>query len=370
MSISVSDDLVRSPEVSTTLGRRRIGLKHLTAITISIGVVGSVAMVAALLLGLWLVVRMRQKRRKLRDIASHSAKSEDVVLSTFITPPSKKRPYMDQHLLPRTPSQPDLRRLDVELASAGRAQVPGQQTGSTKQSEQSPSVRFKSSIRSPSIPTSRQGIILDRNRDLPPGNSTTRAPSRKPSRQGMIPDGTTPSEISTQIPSRSPRQTKTSEQNTGIPTTPIPTITQRVEPTLGKLVPKPSVRRLPPIPRAPQTPKRPPSPATVRPVPQPQPESIIPRRRGSSLPSSRPKITINVPAPAHHITSTPDDSVRPGSRFSVSPISRSFPSRLPFTGSSPPGSKIKSSSTTPTLLSQANRFGALPNLVPLKSDNL
>ncbi|KAF7354661.1 hypothetical protein MSAN_01379800 [Mycena sanguinolenta] len=327
-----SDDLIPSSEASTALWRRRIGLKHLTTITISIGVIGSVAMVAALLLGLWLLVRMRRRRR---DTSSHPAKS-DVGLNTF---PSKERPY------PRNP-QSDLRRLDVELDS-----------------EQSP---VENSIRSPSNPISRPKTVLDGNRG---GSSTTPAPSRKLSRQKMIPGGTIPpSELS-----RSPRQINTFEQNTSIPTAPIPAFTQppsQVEPTPGTPASKPSVRRLPPIPQPPQAPKRSPSPTIIRPLPQPQPDSIIPRPRGSSLPGSRPRpnITVDVPPPTHHVTSASEDSAGPSSRFSVSPVSRSFSSRLPFAGSSPPSSK-KFSSTTPTLLSQANRFGSLPNLVPLKSDN-
>lgn len=85
-----------------------------------------------------------------------------------------------------------------------------------------------------------------------------------------------------------------------------------------------------------------PAPDPERPLPpmifrQPEVPMIIvsPRPRGSSLShASRPALAIPPPAWRRHLTSVSED-IRPVSRFSISPVSPSFPYRLP--GNSPPG---------------------------------
>ncbi|KAF8173815.1 hypothetical protein K438DRAFT_1980690 [Mycena galopus ATCC 62051] len=382
--MSVSDDLMpqgKSLEViSRILSKRTAQLGHLTAITIIIGVVGGVAMVAALFLGILLVLRNRRKRR---NVGVNPTKNEIRFPSgddpVPFTPPSEEQPYTYQNLPPRSPSQPESYPLD-DMKSVwfmdeenGRPQsqkVPGKRTASKKSgqkfdSPQSSSVPGESSTISFPPSEARREIILDGNLGLSGKSSGTRTPSRKTSRQEIVPA----ENLMTRTPSKNPLPRKGAfEKNLSVSVEnsatraavikPLPVGVSASEPTLAGVEASPRVRALPPVPQAARKPpKTPSSPIIFRQLPPP--ESIIPRPRGSSLHGSRPNMIITVPI---------SEDVPPISRFSVSPVSRSFPSRLTLTGNSPSSSN-KSSSPTSHNLSRPNKFGSLSNLVHSRSDS-
>ncbi|KAJ7886178.1 hypothetical protein B0H14DRAFT_2434240 [Mycena olivaceomarginata] len=432
-SLTVSDDFMPQEMSSelTTFSRRAPRLEHSTAISVGIGIVGGVAMVAALFLALLLVLRKRRKRQKLQvalnagknivqfpggnnlapvpnTFTSHSkehpytyqnlpprspsqpeprrlddAESTSPVPDTF-TPQSKEHPYAYQNLPPRSPSQPEPRRLDnaesawfMDDGSDELAQSPSTLSQQRVDAAQSPSVPANNlTIRpsshqpdmenTPSGKPSRQNII-------PGGDSaptTIRPPSRKTSHQEFIFARVFPAENpSTRAPSR-----KTSRQKIGLdqnPSIPVVSSTTRTSahspPQAGRpeSISKLGAPSLPPGPRATQQPERPPSPIVFRQLVQPESIAVVPRPRGSSLQGSRPNMIVTVPTPGRHVTSVSEDIARPVSRFSISPVSRSFPSRL--TGSSPPSSNKFSSATRQH--SRGGRFGSLSSLVHLRSDS-
>ncbi|KAJ6615544.1 hypothetical protein B0H10DRAFT_65530 [Mycena sp. CBHHK59/15] len=96
--------------------------------------------------------------------------------------------------------------------------------------------------------------------------------------------------------------------------------------------------------------------------PFPPTPSIIPRPRKSSLPilPAPP-----VPPKNRHFNSASED-IRPTSRFSISPIARSFPSRLALPGSSSPTTARAPRSRHTRL----HGFGSLPSLVHFGSSDL
>ncbi|KAJ7165583.1 hypothetical protein C8R43DRAFT_986917 [Mycena crocata] len=387
-AVAASDDSLAQmntaivPETTSILSRRAPKLNRLTTITIVVGVIGGVAMVGALFLGILLVIRKQRDRRRSQDLDLSATKTQDMVRfpSNTNTAPifdtsaqTKERPYyVYQHLPPRSPPQPEPRRLD-DMQSGwflDRAEPvpnvpqmartpPTLHTVSSKTShqkldtEQNPIMTEETSITRPprqpiSSKTSRQKLGAEQNPIMTEEPSITRPPrqpSRKTSRQRL--DAEHPIATDETFITRAPTQTASRARRSESSTRELP----------------------PPAPQPTHEPERPPSPLVFR-----QPEglsatAVIPRARGSSLPrGTRPIAILPVraaPAAGRHGTSVSED-IRPSSRFSVSPVARSFPSRLALPGSSPPStSSNRSSRSRHTRL---HGIGSLSSLVHLRTE--
>ncbi|KAJ7499700.1 hypothetical protein FB451DRAFT_1549241 [Mycena latifolia] len=321
-------------EVPAMLWKRAPKLDRLTTTTIVVGVIGGVAMVGALFLGIVLVVRKQRERQKRRDALQSSPKpGQDIVhfqtkstvapIPDGFAPQSKERPYYAyQHLpAPASPPQPE-RRLPDNMESAWFVDKADAKLGGQSQRAKTPPVR--------------------------------RTPSRQTSRQDMnaIPEGISRGETTSSHARRSESDSRPSGTK-----------------SRTRIIPPPL---LPPTHES----ERPPSPIVFRqpngdrnqaPIVVPQtPLVVSPGARKSSLPSAPgPTIVIPPPPPAgRHVTSVSEDS-RPVSRFSISPVSRSFP-RLTLTGTSPPSSRSSQAGSRHT-----RRYGfggSFSSLVHLRSD--
>ncbi|KAJ7667084.1 hypothetical protein B0H17DRAFT_258575 [Mycena rosella] len=328
----VSEDQMAQPyagkgaESATMLWRRAPQLNRLTTTTIVVGVIGGGAMVGALFLGILLVIRKQRERRKGRDAIQSStvigqntahfpANNSMAPMPDAFAPQSKERPYyVYQHLpAPVSPLNPE----PLQLEPPRRA-------------DNMESAWF--------MDDSRQG-----EQTLRQNNPPQPAASRKVSREPSIPE-----EISTTRP-RTTSQTRRSESDS----------------RPGRPLPRPSPRNLPPpLPQPNHEPERPHSPTVLRQPEESQtPVIVSPRARQSSLPRiPRPTLVIPPPTAGRHVVSASED-IHPVSRFSISPVSRSFPSRLTLTGSPP--SRNRSSRARHTRL---QGFGSLSSLVHLRSD--
>ncbi|KAJ7476958.1 hypothetical protein B0H11DRAFT_2031394 [Mycena galericulata] len=300
----------------TNLWRRAPRLDNrLTTITIVVGVIGGTAMLAALFLALLLVLRRQRDRRSAKQ-SSDTAKTmvrfpsenKGAPLPTAFSPPYKERPYHPYQNVPfQSPPQAEPRRLD-NLESAwflDNADALGKNI---------PPRRAKT----PPV-TSRQNMDGEQNATTY-GDPTSKTTSSRGRRSEF-------------------------DSTSGGPTT------------------KPVTRILPSLPQPtyvyePEV-ERPPSPILFR---QPEQPSITvkPRPRGSSLTRGSRPPPIIPPAANRHVTSVSED-IRPEavSRFSISPIARSFSHRL----NSPPGSNTNRASRRHT------RFRSLSTLVHLKSES-
>ncbi|KAF7331047.1 hypothetical protein MVEN_02445000 [Mycena venus] len=340
-------------------------------------------------------------------------------------PHSKERPYAYQNVPPRSPPQSHTLSLDNAESAwfvgepTYSRKSPGRQPISRKTSLQELVPPSPAATRAPSRTAPRQEIIPDRNPNpaeslatrapsrqkfreefipdrnpspapnsttrtlprktsrqeivpvgAPAENTTTRTPSRKRSRQEIIPASLTAGNLTTHSPSRKTSRPKiTFDPNPSIiaenSTIRTPAASQPRTPRLEfevTLISKPTKQGLPPTPRATRdpesVPERPPSPTGFRQLPQP--ESVFRRPRGSSLRGSRPNMIVTIPSPSHHVTSS-EDIMGPVSRFSISPVAQSFPSRFNLTGLSPPSSARFTTRHT----RRNGGFGSLSNLVRL-----
>jgi hypothetical protein len=390
--------------MQTILWRRTTRLDRSTITVITVGVIGGVAMVAALFFGILLVLQKRRERQKLRNLASGKnilqfpsrTNPALVPVPDSFSPPSKERPYAYQNVPPSSPPKPEPRTLDnVESAwflnegngyaepqrartPPGRHTLPRKTSRQRLEAGQNPSIPADDSTttRAPSRKTSRQNIAAEQDLSIPAESSqTTRAPSRKPSRQKIDaePESFPAENSTTRAPSRkTSRQRIDADQNPSIlaersmtrpPATFLPQAAS--ESMLDGPAWKSGSRPIPSSLSQPtQEPEHPPSPILFRQPAKPDPVTLLPRPRGSSLHGPRPTDIITappIPGVGRHVNSVSEDS-RAVSRFSISPVARSFPSRLTFTGNSPPN---RSASTRRT---RRQGFGSLSGLMHLRSD--
>ncbi|KAJ6579565.1 hypothetical protein DFH09DRAFT_1310221 [Mycena vulgaris] len=365
----------KGKETMAVLWRRAPHLNRLTTTTIVVGVIGGVAMIGVFFLGILLVIRKQRERRKLRDVIQQSTPNFGMVrfptadnttpMPDSFAPQSKERPYYAYQHLPGFPSAPQpARSQGGSTESAWFMDAADDPRNVQPRRAKTPSVR-----RTPSTPGSRQKVDAEK-------QSTTQA--RRSESDSTPPSGPLPKPRPRNLPPPLPQPTHQPAR----PSSPIlfrqpedavvkQSTTQartRSEsdstPPSGPL-PKPRPRNLPPpLPQPTHQPARPPSPILFR-----QPEDAVmmaPRPRQSSLPRpSRPNVIIPVPpvASRRHVTSASEDTGL-ASRFSISPVARSFPSRL--TGSSPPSSN-RSSRGRHTRINGLG--GSLSGLVHLRSDS-
>lgn len=278
-------------------------------------------MIATLFLGILLLIRRRRYRQS--GLAQSSTKTHfptgsNPAPSDGLSPETKERPYYAYQHFPSAlpiPPQAALRVQNMESAwftdKAGeKAQSrramspPGQQTVRRKTSRQRVDAEQKPSISVETFPTPAPATALP----LARKSESDSAPVESTSKSG-----------------------------------------KRIRP--------------PPLLQSPaHDPERPPSPIIFR-----QPEipmvTLSPRPRGSSLPRGDPP-ALAIPPPSatsnRHVTSVSED-IRAVSRFSVSPVAPSFPSRLTR---SPPSSHRRSRSRHTRL----HGIGSLSSLVHLRSD--
>ncbi|KAF7362966.1 hypothetical protein MVEN_00648200 [Mycena venus] len=291
---SISQETSSEP-VSTILWRRTARLDRSTTIAVSVGTIGGVAIIAAIFLGLLLVLRIRRDRRKL------ASDQKVVYFPDFLDNPasySKERPYASENVPPRSSSQ--FRALSLDNAKSAWFIEEGERAFTWNPHGRQPTSRE----------TSLQELI-------PPSPAATHTPSRTALRQEIIPD-------------RNPSPAGIPVENSTIQT---PTAIQPRTPRSASEVTFAfqASQGLPPSPRPIRSPKPEPEPESppsfIVSHQLPQPESVILRPRRSSLRGSRPNWIITVPSPGHHVTSASDDIMRPVSRFNISPVGRSFPSR-------------------------------------------
>ncbi|KAJ7755179.1 hypothetical protein B0H16DRAFT_1541330 [Mycena metata] len=275
---------------STTLSKRAAVLDRSLTISIIVGVIGGVAMVVALILGLLLVLRKQRERQRIRDLARSAVKGPPPLFpSTVIplsppaetfAPASKEHPYAYQHLPPASPDPVESRR-PTNLQSAWFLDEE-----ESKRNEQTVTsgVAFIGEgtvVIEPSGPKNAQSYSATNSKPFPPDPTSVQIPNRSESLHGRT---------------------------------------------------KSSTRTLPPPVLQPIHESQPPG--------QPSSGVISPRPRGSSLGTgSRPLPIQPPPAAGLHLASVSED-IRPVSRFSMSPVARSFPSRLAF---SPTSSRSSSS---------------------------
>ncbi|KAJ6544245.1 hypothetical protein B0H19DRAFT_298177 [Mycena capillaripes] len=341
-------------------------------------------------------------------------------------PKSKDRPYVYQNVPPSSPPEPTPRRLnDMESAwfldegdgptqrtkpSAGRQTIsrtrqdiapelnssfpvenfttraPSTKTSRQRlDSEQKPSIPVESSAaRTPSRKTSRQQLDSEQSPGVPVESSTSRTPSRKMSHQKLDPEPNIPRESSTtrtpsseqnpsgpvqgsmtRTPSRkTSRRNLDSDHNSSVPRAKAtsPQQAPRSESVFSGQVSKYSAPRADQLQPA-QEPDPAPSPILFRQPQKPDSVTVIPRPRGSSLRGPQPDNIPAVPPVARHVISVSED-IRPVSRFSISPVAQSFPSRLTLSGHSP-----SSSTRSPSGRHSRRRgFGSLSGLMHLRSD--
>ncbi|KAJ7983032.1 hypothetical protein DFH06DRAFT_1466963 [Mycena polygramma] len=318
--------------------------------------------------------RVPSRKTSRQELNSAEGPSTSAEISTARTP-SKKTSR------PNIASQQNTSSTPLETSPT---RVPSRQT--TRQelnSGQGPSTSIETSTaRTPSRQTSRPNVASPQ---IPSSfsnrveNSSTRTPSRKTSRQELNPDqGPTTSVSPTRAPSRkTSRQNVALQQDRSMPvessvarfaaaTPPLssssPSLPSSYEPEsalisrVSKSTPQDLHR---PLPHPPREPERPPSPILFRQPRQPDSITLVPRPRGSSLRGDRPAgILPSPPAAGRHVISVSED-IRPVSRFSISPVARSFPSRI--TGSPPSSSQGRHSR-------RRGGFGSLSSLVHLRSD--
>ncbi|KAJ7721336.1 hypothetical protein DFH07DRAFT_857854 [Mycena maculata] len=398
---------------TSTLWKRAAHPNRSTTITIVVGVIGGVALVAAVFLGILLFMRSQRDRQRARDSTSKAhdiefpaANQSPAAKPDTFPPQPKDRPYYaSEHVPaqspPQVPRRPDNMQSGWFLDTGN--EIPKTAPPETPERVKTPSVR-------PTVTrkTSRPRFDAEQNSTIPenpapattssrtrrsesdstsPGRSDTRnlppslpqlthEPERPPSPVLFLQMENVPSvqRVKT-VPSRQTVTGKTSrpifeaEQTSAIPEKATPATTssrtRRSEsestPRVSSDPPTVEILFLPSFP-----PSRPSSPILFR---QPdQSITVSPRPRNASLPRSRPDPIIPpLPAAVGHVTSVSED-IRPVSRFSVSPVARSFPSRLTLT--SPTGNSTPSSNRTSRGRRQTrlHGFGSLPNLANFRSD--
>ncbi|KAJ7775731.1 hypothetical protein DFH07DRAFT_799569 [Mycena maculata] len=412
-------------DVETTTSTLQKGAAHpnrLTAVTIVIGVIGAIALVAAVSFGILLFMRRQRDQQRAHDSTSRAHNIEFPAATQSPVPPqSKYRPYYaHEHLLAHSPPQAPLRLDDMQSGwFLDKVKTPIRPTIARKTSRPRFDAEPNSTIpESPASTTNSSRARRSESESTPRGRSVTRSlppslprpahesersPSpalfrrqtvtRKTSRprfeaeqNSTIPEKVTPATTSSRtrrsesestprgrsdtraLPpqpahesERSPspalfrRQTVTrktsrprleAEQNSTIPEKITPaTTSSRTRRSESESTPRvrsdtsnpPAVEILflPSFP-----PSRPSSPILLR---QPdQSIAMLPRPRNASLPRSPPDPIIPPrPAAVAHRTSVSEDiRSATGSRFSISPVTPSFPSRLTLT--SPTGHSFRS----------------------------
>ncbi|KAJ7174445.1 hypothetical protein C8R46DRAFT_1189247 [Mycena filopes] len=365
---------------STTLSRRGGSFNRSITTSIIVGVIGAVAMTAALILGLLLILQKRRKRRKIRDLARSGANnvmqfpSTDNPLPTpdTFTSPAKERPYAYQHLPPPSPEarrptnlesawfldDEERRRSAQTLASmtpVGEEPLPSREISSPGIAQNAPIPPLNPTL-VPLRSKSLSGIPKTRTQTVPPPLPVPQSPPDPRPLPSVTPVG------------REVSGPKNIAQNPPIPPpnpTPIPSRSKSLPSN-----PKMRTQTVPPPLPAPQSPPDPPPTLPFRPAALPASAVVSPRPRGSSLRGSRPNPTPTpirpVPlaaGPGRHITSISED-IRPGSRFSISPVARSFP----YTYTSRLVLSRAPSSTGSTRHTRLPGIGSLSSLAHLKSD--
>ncbi|KAJ7031153.1 hypothetical protein C8F04DRAFT_1111736 [Mycena alexandri] len=270
---------------STILLKRTAQLDRSITISIIVGVVGGVAMVVALILGLVLVLRKRRERQKIRDLARSAAKSPLQFTSPdnplpapadTLVPASKEHPYAYQHVPLVSPPDPESRRF-TNLQSAWFLDEEERRRSAQTMTSGVASVGEETVAIGTFGPKNEQSYSTN---SKPPPPDPTSIPHRS---ESLLVHGRTKSSTQT-LPSPLLQPIHESQPGTG------------------------------------------------------QPSGFVsPRPRGSSLGGSRPHPIKPPPAAGRHLASVSED-IRPVSRFSVSPVARSFPSRLtlsPTSRSSP-----------------------------------
>ncbi|KAK7053778.1 hypothetical protein R3P38DRAFT_3171115 [Favolaschia claudopus] len=351
---------------SNVLGRRDLSPHQIAVLTISIGTVGGIAMVATLVLGLLLIWRRRRDRQKVRELAidlpSPNGPPEPIPVH------SKEQSYAYENVPTLSPSLPPEPRRFEDAESAWfideRDQLGQLPLANSR-------FRIPKNASSPRMKPEPVSNIPSQNLQLgQPSSEAATAPSNaaqssmRPSggyegrqeivREKRLPE--VPVEYSTTwSPQGHPYVVK--ERNVDILTAPNFSLPSTSTPG-SHLASTPERHAVVSPPRIPQELSRSHSPAVLRQPEPPEVVTIVPRPRGSSLQQgSRREAAVTMPASGRHVISVSEDISRPSSRFSISPVAQSFGSRLAFSGS-------PSSSTRPP---RHNRFGSLSGFVHFRS---
>lgn len=345
------------------LWRRAPQIDRLTTITIAVGVIGGLAMVGALFLGIILFMRIRRESQQRRnaletasqDIVHFPTISTAPVTADSFAPQPEEKPYQHSPPPPRAPRPQPQRRQGDAMVSAWFADNEDDHMR-TDQAEGTGTSRGRQRLGT----TSRRDINVEQTPRIPEATNVLSIPRAR----GSEPEST-PSGANSHIPPSLPLSTRRDvnvEQPPSIPeATNVPKI-PRARGSEPESTPSGFNSHIrPSLPLSPREPQRPPSPILFR-------EAAIivpPRARESSLHRKPPP---TLPAPAgHHVMSASED-YRAVSRFSISPVARSFPARLTALGSSPLSPKSPPSASR-SHHKGLHRFGSLPSLVHPRSES-